>query len=93
MQVMEPRTTLHALVDELPEQEIPAARRYLEFLRQQTPEPRSVDPLRRALENAPLDDEELTAEDLAAIREGLEEKARGEVIPHEEIERRLSEIR
>lgn len=85
----EPRTTLHTLVDELPEQEIPAARRFLEFLRQQP----SDDPLRRALDNAPLDDEELTAEDLAAIREGLEEKVRGEVIPHEEVKRRLREMR
>jgi len=84
----EPRTSLHTLVDELPEQEIPAARRYLEFLRQQPP-----DPLRRALESAPLDDEELTAEDLAAIQEGLKEKARGDVVPHEEVKRRLREIR
>lgn len=51
---MEDRQTLHTLVDELPEPELPAARRYLEYLRQTT------DPLRRALEAAPADDKPLT---------------------------------
>ena len=82
---MENRQTLHTLVDELPEPELPAARRYLEYLRQ------TADPLRRALETAPVDDEPLTDDDRAAIREGRKEYAQGESVSHDEIKRLLSE--
>jgi len=82
---MENRQTLHTLVDELPEPELPAARRYLEYLRQ------TADPLQRALLAAPLDDEPLTDDDLAAIREGRREHAKGETVSHDEIKRLLSE--
>jgi predicted transcriptional regulator len=43
------------------------------------------------LDEAPLDDEPVTEEDRAAIREGLAEKARGEVVSQEEAERLLLE--
>lgn len=82
---MENRQTLHTLVDELPEPELPAARRYLEYLRQ------TADPLRRALEAAPVDDEPLTDEDLAAVRRGRTEYAKGETVSHDEIKRLLRE--
>lgn len=82
---MEDRQTLHTLVDELPEPELVAARRYLEYLRQ------TADPLRRALDAAPEDDEPLSAEDVAAIREGRRERAKGETTSHDEIKRLLSE--
>ena len=59
-----------------------AAKRFLEFLRFW-----SKDPLRALLDEAPLDDEPATGEDLAAIREGFAEKARGEVVSQEEAER------
>lgn len=81
---MEERQVLHVLVDELPDDELVAAKRFLENLRF-----RSKDPLRVLLDEAPLDDEPMTDEDLAAIREGLAEKARGEVVSHEEAERLL----
>lgn len=81
---MEDWYMLHALVDELPEPELLAARRYLEYLRQ------TADPLRRALEAAPVDDEPLTDNDLAAIREGREERAKGETVSHDEFKRLLS---
>jgi hypothetical protein len=45
------------------------------------------DPLRRLLENAPVDDEEVTEEDLALIQEGIEEHAKGETLSQEEVER------
>lgn len=83
---MEDRETLHTLVDELPEPELRPARRFLEYLRLQ-----AADPLRAVLDAAPLDDEPVTDDDLAAIREGLEEKAAGEVVPHEEVKRLLRE--
>ena len=82
---MENRQTLHRLVDELPEPELPAARRYLEYLRQ------TADPLRRALEAAPTDDEPLTDDDLAAIRQGRAGRAKRDTASHEEIKRLLSE--
>lgn len=72
------RQALHTLVDELPEPELPAARRYLEYLRWQPPHP-----LRLVLDQALLDEEPVTADDLAAVREGFEEKARGETVPHD----------
>ncbi len=83
---MEDRETLHTLVDELPEPELRPARRFLEYLRLQ-----AADPLRVVLDAAPLDDEPVTDDDLAAIREGLQEKAAGEVVPHEEVKRLLRE--
>jgi hypothetical protein len=82
------RQALHTLVDELPEPEVLAAKRFLEYLRQQPP-----DPLRVVLDAAPLDDEPVTDDDLAAIREGFEGKARGETVPHEEVTRLLREAK
>lgn len=81
---MEERQVIHLLVDELPDDELLAAKRFLEYLRF-----RSKDPLRALLDEAPLDDEPATEGDLAAIQEGLAEKARGEVVSHEEAERLL----
>ena len=72
------------MVDELADEELVAAKRFLEYLRF-----RSKDPLRVFLDEAPLDDELMTEEDRAAIREGLAEKARGEVVSQEEAERLL----
>jgi predicted transcriptional regulator len=81
---MEERQVLHVLVDDLPDDELVAAKRFLEYLRF-----RSKDPLRALLDEAHLDDERVTEEDLAAIREGLAEKARGDVVSQEEAERLL----
>lgn len=78
------RKSLHVLIDDLPEDELAAAKRFLEFLRF-----RSQDPLRAFLDEAPLDDERVTDEDLAAIREGFADKARGDVVSQEEAERLL----
>jgi hypothetical protein len=83
---MEDRETLHTLVDELPEPELRPARRFLEYLRLQ-----AADPLRAVLDAAPVDDEPVTDDDLAAIREGLEERAAGKVVAHEEVKRLLRE--
>lgn len=85
---MEDRRALHTLVDELPEPELQAARRFLEFLRQQP-----SDSLRLALDAAPLDDEPATDDDLAAIREGFGDQARGETSSHEEVKRLLREAK
>ncbi len=80
---MEDRQTLHMLVDDLPAPELPAAKRFLEYLRQ------AADPLWLALESAPIDDEPLTDDDRAAIQKGLAERSRGETVSHEEAKRLL----
>jgi hypothetical protein len=81
---MDDRQALHKLVDERPEPELPAARRFLEYLRHQP-----GDCFR--LDAAPLDNEPVTDEDLAAMREALGEWARGETVSHEQVERLLRE--
>ena len=81
---MENRRELHTLVDDLPETELSAAKRFLEYLRQQV-----EDPLRAVLDAAPVDDEPVMDEDLVAIQEALAERAKGEVVSHEEVKRIL----
>ena len=84
---MENRQALHTLVDELPEPELPAAKRFLEYLRQ------TADPFRLALDSAPVDDEPLTEDDLAAIHEGFDDRARGETVSHDEVKRLLRQAK
>ena len=60
------KTELHQLVDDLPEESLDAAAVLLR---------RAKDPVVAKLDAAPFDDEELTAEDVEAIREGLAEPA------------------
>jgi predicted transcriptional regulator len=71
--VISTRELLHELVDELPENQLAAAARYLEQLRA----------------NAPYDDEPLTEEELAAIDEGFADIAAGRVYSTDEVRRRL----
>ena len=77
------RETLHRLVDELDERDVPTAARVLEALRQTAGE---GDAVLWSLENAPLDDEPETEEERAAVAEALAET---ELIPHEELKRQL----
>jgi len=80
---MSARDSLHRLVDELPESELAAAERFLNYLRATT------DPVLRALLEAPLDDEPETDEERHAVQEAREELARGEVRTLEEVRREL----
>ncbi len=75
------REQLHRLVDDLPDDECHAARRYLEYLRS------AGGPLRRRFSEAPEDDEPLTPEEAAAIDEAMAELRRGDTVPASEIER------
>jgi len=54
------RTELHRLVDALPDESVPAAAILLR---------RAQDPVAAKLDVAPYDDEELTAEELCAVKE------------------------
>lgn len=58
------KTELHRLVDALPDESLPAAAILLR---------RAQDPVVAKLDAAPFDDEELSDEDLRAIRESREE--------------------
>jgi hypothetical protein len=74
---------LHALVDQLPPEMWGEAERYLTGLN-------TDDPLLRYFLLAPLDDEPLTEEEIAAIEEGEAEIARGEAIPWEVVREELA---
>jgi uncharacterized protein YecE (DUF72 family) len=78
------RERLHQLVDQLPPTEAPAAERYLEFLKD-----RAEHPVLRAVRNAPVDDEELTEDELEQISEGEDDIAKGNVVSLEELKREL----
>jgi hypothetical protein len=77
---MAAREQIHRLVDELPDNELDAAKRYLQYLRDQG------DPFARALAAAPLDDEETSAEEDASAREAWDK--RHEAISAEEARRK-----
>jgi hypothetical protein len=81
---MATRDTLHRLVDELPESEVPAAERFLEYL--------SVarsDPFLQALLRVPLDDGSESSDEQAAAAEGRAALEQGDLVSHEQIRREL----
>jgi hypothetical protein len=80
---MSARDSLHGLIDELPESELAAADRFLQYLRA------TADPVLRALLEALLDDAPETAEERRLVQEARDELARGEVRTLEEVRREL----
>ncbi len=81
---MSAKEELHQLIDKLPEGELQAAQRFLEYLCN-----REGYGLLRALHEAPEDDEPEAPEEAAAVRKAREQLARGEVISDEELWKRL----
>ncbi|HVT19618.1 MAG TPA: hypothetical protein VHQ90_25975 [Thermoanaerobaculia bacterium] len=77
------RENLHRLIDELPEADLATAVRVLEALRA------TADPVRQALDRAPLDDEPETAEEASAVAAAWEEHRRGEHLTTDEMRRKL----
>ena len=75
---------LHRLVDALPEKELHAALRYIEYLRDV-----GGDEFVRALMEAPEDDEPMTAEEAQGADEAWQEYLRGEARPWEEVRKEL----
>jgi hypothetical protein len=71
------RHTLHELVDRIPEEELHAAQRFLEYL--------AVSPAYRAALSAPPDDEPVTKGDAVAIARAQEELRKGRTIPHDDV--------
>ena len=69
------RREIHHLVDALPERELTAAKRYLEFLQGV-----EKDSLSAALMTAPWDDEPESPEEAEAIQEAYQDVERGAVV-------------
>lgn len=77
------RAELKRMIDGLPNSEIHAARRYLQFLSYHN------DTLAWSLDHAPYDDEPITEEDWEAISEANEDIAAGRVVSHGQIKKEL----
>ena len=78
---------LHHLIDDLPDTEVHAAARYIQFLQN------SRDPLMQALLDAPLDDEPETDEELKGANEAWQEYLDGEARPWSEVRGELESDR
>lgn len=77
---MTTREKLHRIVDELPEEKLEAALKAIEE--------RADDPLVRRLEDAAPEDEQISAEEEAAVREARDELAAGaSLVSQDEIKR------
>jgi hypothetical protein len=74
---------LYRLIDQIPEREIHAAERYLEYLAEYG------DPFIRKLMNAPFDDEPVTEEEEAGVREAWADYRAGRVQTLKEVEEEL----
>lgn len=79
-----PRTRLHQLVDQLSEDQIEPAERYLAYLCDQ-----NDDPVDYAMRYAPVDDEEITDQDREDIEQGHRDIAAGRITPDHHIRRKL----
>ena len=78
------KDNLHQLVDALPDRELHAALRYMEYLRDV-----GSDEFVRALMEAPEDDEPMTDEEAQGADEAWQEYLRGEARPWEEVRKEL----
>jgi hypothetical protein len=76
---------VHRLIEGLPERDLHAARRFLEYLRAAG----SEDLMLSVSNEAPEDDEPTTPEEDEGARQGWEAYLRGEGIPAEEAKREL----
>ena len=71
------RKTLHDLIDRIPDGELSAARRFLEYL--------ASNPAYRAALAAPPDDEPVTSSDAEAIAKVREDLRAGRAVSHEDV--------
>jgi len=83
MVVQTSRTEMHELIDSLSDEELLAAKRYVEFLRSDY-----TDPLLWALDTAPEDDEPTTPEEEEGLAEAREDVRQGRTISLAEVKRR-----
>ena len=78
------RAELHELVDSLPEADLPAARRYLQFLRSGY-----TDMMEWALDTAPPEDEPTSPDEDVGAGEAWQEYVRGDTVCAEDAKRLL----
>lgn len=74
---------LYRLIDRIPDEDVRAAERYLEYLTD------LGDPFMRALMNAPEEDEVISPDEEAAVQEGLDDIAAGRVHSLDEVKEEL----
>ncbi len=74
------KANLYQLIEQLPESAVRLAEKMLQSIIAEFPDDSPRARLLAMLANAPIDDEPLTPEDIAAIQEGKESIARGEGI-------------
>ena len=75
------REDVHKLVDTLPERELPAAKRYLQFL-QSVGQSAALE----SMATAPWDDEPETDEEIEAVREAYEDVKRDDLVSDQELD-------
>jgi len=75
---------IYKLINELPEEELPAAERFLRYLCDI-----GGDPVKSALTKAPEDDEAITHKEEEMINEAKAAYERGEVLTDEELNKEL----
>ena len=85
----QPRDDLHQLINELAESDVPTVRRMLRALAGAQAPALRPHSLGQLLDEAPEEDEELTPEELAHLKEGEEAWRRGEVISLDDLSREL----
>src|ERR1035437_4813243 len=73
-----PKEHAHELLDMLPEEKLTAVVGLLEVM---------VEPLSRSLASAPMEEEEITPDTATALERARASVARGEGIPHEDMQR------
>jgi hypothetical protein len=71
------RDSLHSLIDRIPDADLLAARRYLEYL--------AVSPAFRAVQTAALDDEEVTQADEEAMARANADVEGGRITSHDDV--------
>ncbi len=74
---------LYHLVDQVPEDEVHTAERFLEYLSA------THDPVLRSLMAAPAEDEPITPEEEEAVREALEDVAAGRMHSLDDVKKEL----
>ena len=80
------RCEIHHLVDALPERELTAAKRYLQFLQGV-----ENDSLNAALMAAPWDDEPESPEEIEAIQEAYQDVERGAIVDDDQLDSLLQQ--
>ena len=80
---MTTKDRLKDLIDQLPDRELYAVRRFIEFLRD------SSDPMLDMLLEAPDEDAQLSEETLTALEQADRDTRLGELVPHEDLKREL----